>query len=183
MLDSGINSSLYNVGVMDSSTNKGYLRAGELAAAAGVSTDTLRHYERQGVLAIARRSHNGYREYPLAAVARVRLIRRAISVGFTLADLARVLKARDRGDAPCREVRALAAAKLADIETRLQEMIAVRDELRGTVRDWDARLAGKKADERAGLLDALSATDTSASAGRAALSPNWRRRKVERKVS
>ncbi len=183
-LDSGINSRLYNAGVTSSATNKDFLRAGELAAAAGVSTDTLRHYERKGVLAAARRSQNGYREYPSEALARVRLVRRAISVGFTLAELARILKARDRGGAPCREVRALAAGKLSDIETRVQELISVRDELRGTLRDWAARLAGKAEGERAGLLEALSVTDAPAGAGRAALAPVWRRRRrAERKVS
>ncbi len=160
------------------------MRAGELAAAAGVSTDTLRHYERKGVLAAARRSQNGYREYPSDALARVRLIRRALGVGFTLAELARILKVRDRGGAPCREVRALAAHKLADIEARLQALISVRDELRGTLRDWDARLAGKAADERAGLLDALSGTDARDGVERTALAPAWRRRsRAERKVS
>ncbi len=167
---------------MSSPTDKGFLRAGELAAAAGVSTDTLRHYERKGVLAAARRSRNGYREYPVEALARVRLVRRALGVGFTLTELARILKVRDRGGAPCREVRVLAAAKLADIEARLQELLSMRAELRGTLRDWDARLAGKGANERAGLLDALSVIDKPGRAGRAVLAPVWRRRsKAERK--
>jgi DNA-binding transcriptional MerR regulator len=131
-------------------------RSGELARLAGVSTDTLRHYERKGVLPKARRLDNGYRQYPPDSIDRVRLIRRALAVGFTLDELAQFLKARDRGQPPCREVRALAAEKLAGLEGRLNEMLAVRDEMRGMLKDWDRRLSGKKAGERAGLLESLA---------------------------
>lgn len=134
---------------------KEFLRAGQLAKVCGVSTDTLRHYERKGVLARPRRSTNGYREYPADAVERVRLIRKALDVGFTLDELARILGVRDRGGAPCREVRELAAAKLSDLEQRVKEMLCLRDELRATLRDWDEKLAGAGRDDRAGLLESL----------------------------
>ena len=134
---------------------EGFL-SGELAHLSGVSTDTLRHYERKGVLPKARRLDNGYRKYPPDSIDRVRLVRRALAVGFTLDELAQFLKARDRGQAPCREVRALAEEKLAGLEGRLKEMLAVRDEMRGMLKDWDRRLSGKKAGERAGLLESLA---------------------------
>jgi DNA-binding transcriptional MerR regulator len=70
---------------------KASMRAGELARTAGVSTDTLRHYERKGVLQRPRRAANGYRQYPPEALDRVLLVRRALGVGFTRAELARVL--------------------------------------------------------------------------------------------
>lgn len=130
--------------------------SGELARVTGLSTDTLRHYERKGVLPLARRLNNGYRKYPPDSIERVRLIRRALAVGFTLGELARFLKARDLGQAPCHEVRSLAAEKLTEVESRLAEMVALRDELRATLVDWDKRLAGKKAGQRAGLLEALA---------------------------
>src|SRR5215471_14896161 len=104
---------------MSRDKDKAYLRAGELAQLAGVSTDTLRHYERKGLLAAPCRSVNGYREYPKNAFRRVRLIRRALEIGFTLDELSRVLSVRDRGGAPCRQVRALAGEKLHKVETRL----------------------------------------------------------------
>ena len=134
-----------------------FLSAGELARAAGVSTDTLRHYERKGVLPRPRRSANGYRRYPPDALARVLLVRRAIAFGFKLDELARVLSARDRGSAPCREVRELAAAKLAEVEGRLAELAGLRDELRSTLKEWDGRLAGTPDGGRAGLLESLTA--------------------------
>jgi DNA-binding transcriptional MerR regulator len=160
---------------MSAPAKKEFLRAGELARLAGVSTDTLRHYERKGVLPSPRRSANGYREYPAEALARVALVRRALSVGFTLDELAQILRARARGVAPCREVRELAARKLAGVEERLRELRAVREELRSALADWDSRLAGTKAGERAGLLESLAAAERPRDENNPA--PAWRRRK------
>lgn len=134
------------------------LSIGELARLAGVSTDSVRHYERKGVIAQAARAANGYRCYPQATLARVQLIRRALGVGFTLDELTRVLAKRDRGAAPCVEVRKLAAEKLADVELRLTELVALRDELRATLRRWDLRLRETKNGRPARLLENLAST-------------------------
>ena len=128
----------------------------ELARLTGVSTDTLRHYERKGVLGIPARSQGGYRLYPPEAVVRVRLVRRALAIGFTLNDLAAVLSERDRGGAPCRSVRALVAERLAELETRLGNLAELRDELRLLLRDWDHRLAKVSGGAQARLLDVLA---------------------------
>src|SRR6185436_5519094 len=132
------------------------LSSGELADLAGVSRDTLRHYERKGVLPRPLRGHNGYRQYPSEALLRVQLVRRALSVGFTLDELARVLKVRDAGGAPCEEVRRVAAKKLVDVQDQLRELTALRDDLQETLRDWDARLARRSKGKRANLLESLS---------------------------
>ncbi|MDT7816565.1 MAG: hypothetical protein QOJ42_6481, partial [Acidobacteriaceae bacterium] len=121
--------------------SNGFWRVGELAKAAGVSTDTLRHYERKGVLPRPHRARNGYREYPKAALERVAMIRQALAVGFTLDELSAVFKIRDRGGVPCLEVRNLAAKKLSDIEVQLGEMEVLRNELRDSLQDWDLRLS------------------------------------------
>ncbi|HYX30204.1 MAG TPA: heavy metal-responsive transcriptional regulator [Pyrinomonadaceae bacterium] len=134
----------------------GYVRIGELANAAGVSPDTLRHYERKGVLQRARRSGNGYREYPKQAVLRVRMIRQALSLGFTLDELSEVFKVADRGGIPCQRVRNLAAEKLSNIEVDLKEMMKLRNDLRQTLNDWDTRLAHTAPGHQAGLLKALA---------------------------
>ena len=157
ILDPGTRSTLYTVLVNSDHSDKDSLRSGELARLAGVSADTLRHYERKGVLQKPRRSANGYREYPPDALARVLLVRRALAFGFTLDELARVLRARERGAAPCREVRALAAEKLSGVEARLRELASLRDELRATLDDWDSRLSKTAAGERARLLESLAA--------------------------
>ena len=136
---------------------EGGYRSGQLAAKAGVSADTLRHYERRGLLAAAKRLPNGYRLYPPEALDRVLLIQRALSVGFGLDELARLLRARDRGQPPCREVRALAARKLEDVEQQLESLASFRATLKSTLRDWDARLEKRRGDEPARLLDTLVA--------------------------
>lgn len=134
----------------------GALSSGELADLAGVSRDTLRHYERKGVLPRPLRGHNGYRQYPREALQRVQLVRRALSVGFTLDELAKVLKVRDAGGAPCEEVRKLATQKLANVQDQLRELTALRDDLQDTLRDWDTRLARRAGSKRANLLESLS---------------------------
>lgn len=136
---------------------KQYLRSGKLARLAGVSTDTLRHYERKGLLARPRRSMNNYREYPPCALDRVRIVQRALEVGFTLDELARILSVRDRGGTPCNQVRALAWKKLTQIETRLTELRVLRNQLRKLLKEWDKLLANNALSERAGLLDSLAA--------------------------
>ena len=132
-----------------------FLRSTELARAAEVSPDTLRHYERKGLLPRATRSPNGYREYPPEAHARVRLVRRAVALGFTLDELASIVKVRDQGGAPCRQVRELAASKLALLEDRVKELQSACDRLRSVLERWDSLLDQTPAGKRAALLDAL----------------------------
>jgi DNA-binding transcriptional MerR regulator len=84
----------------------------------------------------------------------VRLVRRAVALGFTLDELARILAVRDRGGAPCRNVRALAESKLAALETRVAELTSARELLQGVLARWDV-LLHETPTGRAGLLDAL----------------------------
>lgn len=141
---------------MKAVSGNGALSSGELADLAGVSRDTLRHYERKGVLPRPRRGHNAYRQYPPEALQRVQLVRRALSVGFTLDELAKVLKVRDAGGAPCEEVRRLAAQKLLNVEDQLRELTELRDDLQKTLKDWDTRLARRARGKQANLLESLS---------------------------
>ena len=147
----------------DANSKRDHLSAGELARLAGVSTDTLRHYERKGVLPAPSRSNNNYRRYPPESLERVRLVRRALAVGFTLDELASILAARDHGGTPCLQVRMLAAEKLSQVETRLVELRQLRKELRSTLEDWDIRLAKTSPSKRAGLLEALAVTSNGGS--------------------
>jgi DNA-binding transcriptional MerR regulator len=129
--------------------------AGELARELGVSTDTLRHYESKGVIARPPRQTNGYRAYPAEVLPRLQLVRAALTLGFTLDELAEILKTRDSGGAPCRKVRQLAGAKLESIEARIKELTTLRDTIRITIREWDARLAVTPANKPCRLLEAL----------------------------
>lgn len=139
--------------------NRNYWLAGELAKLTGVSTDTLRHYERKGVLARPRRSKNGYRLYPKDALDRVLLVRRAIAVGFTLDELAGILSERDKGGSPCRHVYELASDKLARVEVQLRDLASLHDDLRRILADWDKRLLSTPLGAQSGLLDHLAKGD------------------------
>jgi DNA-binding transcriptional MerR regulator len=132
--------------------------SGELAKLAGVSPDTLRLYERRGVLPKAPRSSNGYRSYPPEALERVHLVRAALSIGFTLDELAGILGRRDAGGAPCAQVRDLAREKLRNLEEHLRRLIELRDRLRKVLKQWDVALESTPPTERARLLEALAAT-------------------------
>ena len=133
------------------------LGAKALARATGVSTDTLRHYERKGLLARVHRTASGHRRYSLATVDRVLLIQRALVVGFSLNDLGRVLAVRDRGGAPCHNVRALVGERLDAMEQQIADLVILRDELRTLLADWDVILSNTPTGKPAHLLDSLGA--------------------------
>jgi DNA-binding transcriptional MerR regulator len=127
----------------------------EVADRTGVSPDTLRHYERKGLLRIPARTAAGYRQYPADVVERVQLIQRALAIGFSLDELARVLRERERGVPPCKDVRDLVAERLTELEERIEELSALRSELRALLADWEERLRRTKDGQPAHLLEAL----------------------------
>jgi DNA-binding transcriptional MerR regulator len=117
------------------------VRTREIADAAGVNIQTLRYYERRGLLPVPERRASGYRDYDASMVQRVGFIRRAQELGFTLVEIADLLELRDRAAQAPRgarpEVRTLAAAKVATIDARLQHLLAMRAALAGLVEACD----------------------------------------------
>lgn len=105
------------------------MRIGEVATRAGVHIETLRYYERRGLLPAPAREASGYRRYPDDSVQIVRFIKRAQQLGFTLDDIEELLRLAVGGPASCREVRALARAKIADMEQRIETLEAMRRSL------------------------------------------------------
>ena len=102
------------------------MRIGQVAEDAGVNIDTLRYYERRGLLAAPARRTSGYRDYPEDTVPIVRFIKRAQDLGFTLQEIEELLSFRDAGKGKRRaEVRALAEAKLQDIERKISHLSAM----------------------------------------------------------
>jgi len=141
--------------MVQSSVSKA-LRSGAVAKAAGVSPDTIRHYERIGVLPRAARTEAGYRVYPASAVERVLVVQRALRIGFTLAELAEVLKARDAGGAPCQRVYQLACEKLKGIEADIEALGRTRLYLRKVLIDWERRMQRTAPGEKSHLLHSLT---------------------------
>ena len=122
----------------------------------GVSPDTLRLYERKGLINCPPRSAAGYRCYPPEAVDRIRLIRAGLSIGFTLNELGEILAVRDGGGFPCGRVRELAAIKLKNLERHVRELGELRRQLKTTLKQWDRALKKIAPGKRAGLLERLA---------------------------
>lgn len=134
------------------------LRSGELAKAAGVSPDTIRHYEKIGVLPRASRTGSGYRLYPASAVERVLVVQRALRLRFTLAELADVLKARDAGGAPCERVYKLAKGKLNDVSADIETLRKTERYLKHILLDWERRMRRTQPGQQSNLLHSLTGT-------------------------
>lgn len=112
------------------------LTIGRLAKLAGVNVETIRYYQRRGLLAEPDKPHMGYRRYPVGIVKHIRFIKRAQALGFTLdeiTELLRLEKAR-----ACAETRALAAHKMELIDRKLMGLAAMREALAGLVQQCDA---------------------------------------------
>jgi DNA-binding transcriptional MerR regulator len=131
------------------------MRSGQLARLTGLSTDTLRHYERLGILPLPQRTSGNYREYLPTSRQRVELIQRALAVGFSLTELKSILAVRDKGGAPCWHVRALMRAKIRDVNEHIRNLAALRVELKRLSKEWDRRLRRTKAGQLARLLEAV----------------------------
>jgi DNA-binding transcriptional MerR regulator len=101
------------------------LRIGQVSRRSGVSVDTLRYYERIGLVPEPERSASGYRQYPPEVVERLHFIRRARGLGFSLRETGELLDLRVTRHAQA-EVRRVAAARLAKIEAKLEELEAMR---------------------------------------------------------
>lgn len=129
------------------------MKPGALAKAAGVSVDTLHHYERLGLLIPERKRENGYREYSAEACDRVRLIRNALRIGFSLRELSSVLAMRDEGDAPCREVYRLADRKLRELDRQIADLLEMKSLLSEMLDQWRQRLGSAPEGTQARLLD------------------------------
>ena len=97
-----------------------------MAAGAAVNPQTLRYYEQRGLLPVPLRSPSGYRAYPAEAVRRVRFIKRAQDLGFTLAEVASLLDLVEGGPEGCDRVRGLAQEKIADLERRIADLQRLR---------------------------------------------------------
>lgn len=132
------------------------MKIGEVARDAGVNIQTVRYYERRGLLADPRATVPGYRHYGSAAVERLRFIRRAQELGFTLSEITELLALRLDPHTTASAVKARANEKIREIASRIQDLERIRDAL--------THLAGKCHGERGPtgdcpLLEALGPID------------------------
>jgi len=138
-----------------------HFRSGELARLAGISPDTLRFYEKKGLLPKPSRTPSGYRIYTADAIARLRMIRSALALGFTIAELAAVFKIRNNGGNPCHEVLRIATAKISELGRRIAELRKAKRELQTRAREWNETLLHIENGKRAHLLEQMPAVEGS----------------------
>ncbi len=113
------------------------MRIGELAKTAGVTPDTIRYYEREGLLPSPQRTESGYRDYGPGVMDDLLFIKKAQALGLKLSDVREVLEISSGGKPPCEHVRATVSARLVEVEERLRELRALRATLRETLERLD----------------------------------------------
>lgn len=130
------------------------LSIGELAACTGVTAETIRYYEREGVIPpAARRGAGQYRRYAAGDATRLRFVRRARDLGFSLDEVRELLDlATGRRGGPCAEVNQIARAHLAQVDAKLAQLVALRIELDHLVASCERNAAITEC----GLLNALA---------------------------
>ncbi len=119
------------------------MRIGELAKTAGVTPDTIRYYEREGLLPSPQRTESGYRDYGPGVMEDLLFIKKAQALGLKLSDVREVLEISSGGKPPCEHVRATVSARLVEVEERLRELRALRATLRETLERVDRAPAPK----------------------------------------
>ena len=113
------------------------MRIGELAKTAGVTPDTVRYYEREGLLPAPERTPSGYRNYGPEVLDDLRFIKKAQALGLKLSDVREVLEISSGGRQPCEHVRAKVTARLGEVDQRLRELRNLRATLRETLERLD----------------------------------------------
>lgn len=131
------------------------LTIGQVARAAHIGVETLRFYEREGLIAEPPRRRSGYRQYPPDTVRRVRFIRRAKDLGFTLNEIGELLSLRVQRNTTCADVRAMARAKIADIDAKLDEF----GKIKSALEQLASSCRGKGPTSACPILDALDQED------------------------
>lgn len=112
------------------------MQIGKLAKQAGVSVQTVRFYERQGLLPDPGRTDSGYRVYTEAELRQLRFIRQAKALGFSLEEIRNILRMRGRGQCPCGKVISLAERRLQNVEGQIRQLEAFRHELSKALKRW-----------------------------------------------
>jgi DNA-binding transcriptional MerR regulator len=145
------------------------LAIGIVANKAGVTPDTIRYYERLGLLPTPTRTPAGYRQYGAGIVNRLTLIRNAQLFGFSLREIASFLVVREKGGKPCHDVRRAAEQMLQAVDRQIADLLGTRNQMKKTLRRWDKTLAATPDDQPAYLLETLSATSRGRSKDRSGL--------------
>jgi len=105
------------------------LNIGQVAKQTGVTVETVRFYEKHGLIAAPQRSDSGYRQYPPETVKRVQFIQHAKEVGFTLKDIGELLALRREPGTTCTDIKLRATQKIEEVDQKIQDLKRIRDAL------------------------------------------------------
>lgn len=134
------------------------LTRGQVAERTGVGSEALRYYERKGLLPEPPRTPSGYRQYPPEVVYRIRFIRRAQEIGFSLSEVAELLELRVDPKTDCRDVRARALAKLQEVDAKVRDL----ERMRGILSDLASACAGEGPTTDCPILESLELAEEGA---------------------
>ena len=115
------------------------LRISQVAARSGLNPKTLRYYEALGLLPSPSREANGYRRYSPETLDLLAFIRQAQGLGFTLREIKEIVAIRRRGEVPCSHVRSLLRVKVAELDRKLADLVALRGRIRRSLARWGRR--------------------------------------------
>jgi DNA-binding transcriptional MerR regulator len=118
-------------------TKSAGMKIGEVAKRSGVGIETLRFYEKSGLLERPERTFSGYRMYGEEVFERIAFIKRAQILGFTLDEIKQLVDHKRKGENPCAEVRSFAQRRLEQLDERIKQLRKYRKELAETIAEWE----------------------------------------------
>jgi len=135
---------------------------GQIARKAGTGVETIRFYEKRGLIPSPARRSSGYREYPPDTVRRLRFIRHAKDLGFTLNEIQDILALRIDPESTCEDVRLRARSKISDIDQRIAQLVRIKESLERIER----RCRGQGPSSECPILEVLDQEERKAVPGR-----------------
>ena len=115
------------------------LRIGQIAKESGVGVETVRFYESEGLIEVAKRSASGYRQFPVTTIGQIRFIQSAKRLGFSLKEIGELMVLKDMPDSDCTEVNQFARSKIADIQRKIDSLEAIKTTLQPLIDRYQAK--------------------------------------------
>jgi Cu(I)-responsive transcriptional regulator len=119
------------------------MRIGQLARITGTKAETIRYYEREGILPVADRTNSNYRDYSPAHLATLTFVRRARELGFSMAQVRQLLALSDHADKPCQDVDLMVQDQLAEVDEKIADLTQLRTELAQMLRSCQSDRIGE----------------------------------------
>lgn len=130
------------------------LKIGDVSKASGVGIETLRFYEKIGLLERPQRTESGYRIYDGEILERLSFIKKSQALGFSLDEIRELIEHKRGGENPCKHVRAKVKTRLGEIDEKLKQLTRFRNELRKALAEWEE--IGESKGHVCGLIEAAN---------------------------